>query len=90
MRPESQKLDVLAGVVGVGQQSFDQGVIASADSVVLPLHLLSKQNALLGFEIPREAREQGEDHIHHKPFIVVDGFSDSEVDGIGDLVFYGV
>ena len=89
VRSESQKLDVLAGVVGVGQQSFYEGVIASADCIVLPLHLFSQQNALLGLEIPREARKQWKDNIHHKPFIVVDSFSDSEVDGIGDLVFDG-
>jgi hypothetical protein len=86
VRAQAEELDVLGGIVGVVEEPMAKGVVSPADGIVLPLHGLPQQSAVLVLELPRKARQQGQDNIDHEPFTVLYGLPDSKVKGLRDLV----
>lgn len=86
MVSEAEKLQVLAWVISMREQSLPEAVFRSADSVILPLHFLSQDYALLIFQVSWKARNKWQQYIHPKIFVVLDGLKDPQVKRIGNFV----
>ena len=68
------------------EEAMAEGVISPADGVVLPLHGLPQQSAVLVLELPRKPRQQGQNDIDHEPLTVLYGLPYSKVKGLRHLV----
>lgn len=76
-------------VIGMREQSLPETVFGPADSVVLPLHFLPQDYALLILQVPRKARDQWKQDVHPELLVFLNSLKDPQVKRIGHFVLDG-